>query len=424
MVTLKLCVMRRRDSTCVVAVGIGISIACAILACAHAARSLQPPQLYLLSGTPTEHTDKTFPMILYQVDAARKLKVVREVVPQRDGLRSAQVSRDTIFAIHPSIRSTSAAVIHMRDPLRQQDVVFASEGVFPNDAAVTASEPSTLTAIDLIPWITDASDPYRPKGTLASVSGEPGGSQPAVTFGRWDAYVSLRTEGSIGGPSITADLLCSTVGNNFAIRAYGNVTIIGELPSPLRDLHRQIVPIILAANEQHLLLIVQHTTQDMTTGKLGDDREAYDHDLLRGRWRTVRIDGNSSSSRLFGSWLATTVGMWNADHKTSPGRDSERNSGTDTRPDIRGMYAQFKGRWIWSPGRLVLQNLDDARKITIETGQEDSEVLWIGSETVLYRVNDTIYQARIVGAQVQNTTVLVKDEDVPEIHWIFWSSPR
>ena len=71
------------------------------------------------------------------------------------------------------------------------------------------------------------------------------------------------------------------------------------------------------------------------------------------------------------------------------------------------------------PGVLVLQNIEDGRKIKIETGQEDSEVLWVGPNTVLYRVNTSIYQARIVGEKLRDSSVLVKDEDVPEIHRVF-----
>jgi hypothetical protein len=33
----------------------------------------------------------------------------------------------------------------------------------------------------------------------------------------------------------------------------------------------------------------------------------------------------------------------------------------------------------------------------------------------------TIHQARIEGEQLKDTRVVVKDEDVPEIHWAFWS---
>ena len=55
------------------------------------------------------------------------------------------------------------------------------------------------------------------------------------------------------------------------------------------------------------------------------------------------------------------------------------------------------------------------------TGQEDSEILQVKGDIVLYRINDTIYQAKIVGDQLKDSTMVVKDEDVPEIHWAFWS---
>ncbi len=72
-------------------------------------------------------------------------------------------------------------------------------------------------------------------------------------------------------------------------------------------------------------------------------------------------------------------------------------------------------------GILTLQNLADGRKIRIVTGQEDSEILRVQGDIVLYRVNDEIYQARIAGDQLKDTTLVVKDDDVPEIHWAFWS---
>ena len=51
----------------------------------------------------------------------------------------------------------------------------------------------------------------------------------------------------------------------------------------------------------------------------------------------------------------------------------------------------------------------------------DSEILDVSGDIVLYRVNDAIYQARITGNQINDKKILVKDEDVPEIHWVFWS---
>ena len=69
---------------------------------------------------------------------------------------------------------------------------------------------------------------------------------------------------------------------------------------------------------------------------------------------------------------------------------------------------------------MLMNDLEDGRKIVIDTGQEDSEVLWADDKAVLYRVNDTIYQAKITGDRVESPSVVVKDRDVPEIHWAFW----
>jgi hypothetical protein len=352
------------------------------------------------------------------------LEVIREVVTQADGLRSVQVSGDVVFAIHPSIQSASTAIVHLRDPSRQDDVVFSPTGVFPNNSAVTIAARRGQPDIDLIPWISDASDPSHPKGTLANVSANQSGSRPRVVFDEWDTFAELRREGSIGGPSITPDLICTTIGNSFAISLYGHVIVIDALPPSLRDVSRPFVPVILAVDEQHLLLMVQHSPQELLSGNSRESQDVYVHELGKGRWKKIRIEGNSSSSRLFGSWLATIVGLWNPDHNPSPGRENERNGEKDGLPDVRGMYTRLKGKWIWSPGTLILQNLDDGRAIRIETRQEDSEVLWVGAGSVIYRINDAIYEGQIVGNQIQNPVILVKDDDVPEIHWIFWSVPK
>jgi hypothetical protein len=74
------------------------------------------------------------------------------------------------------------------------------------------------------------------------------------------------------------------------------------------------------------------------------------------------------------------------------------------------------------PGTLLLDNLEDGRRITIDTGQEDSEILTVRADgLVLYRVNDSIFSAQIEGDKLSQPTLVVKDEDVPEVHWVFWS---
>lgn len=69
-----------------------------------------------------------------------------------------------------------------------------------------------------------------------------------------------------------------------------------------------------------------------------------------------------------------------------------------------------------------MDNLEDGRRITIQTDQEDSEILTVRDDgLVLYRVNDSIFAAQIEGDKLGKPALVVKDEDVPEVHWVFWS---
>jgi hypothetical protein len=377
-------------------------------------------QLYLLSATPTEHSDKTYPANLYQVGADKKLKLVREVVPQSEGVRFVQAWGDAIFVIHPHVVATTVSIVHTSEPPSRDDVLFNSRGLNVNNSAAVAAEPQTGT-VELLPLLEDYSDPAHLRGTLASVSTSPTASEPRVKFDFWGQYSFLRRAGHHGGPNFAVDLVASRDGGKIAISIYGHTIFIDSLPSALRGATRKIVPIIVAATQEYLIVMVQRTREEMLSPDPGNSREIFVHERLRDRWKTLRIEGNSPTLGLFSPWLATIVGMWNPDHKPSPGRENERNQATDQLPNVQEEYATYGGRWNWKPGILVLQNLADGRKIRIETGQEDSEVLWVGSESVLYRINDAIYEARIVGDQLRDSTVVVKDEDVPEVHWVFWA---
>lgn len=393
---------------------------CAVLVSGQ--ETAAPRQLYLLSATPTEHTNKTYPVVLYRLSADKRLKVVREVVPQADGVRFVQAWGDAIFVIHPHVISTAVTIVHTGEPMLADDVVFNPRGLILADAWVAVAAPSASSVDELVPLITDASQPTHIKGTVASISSNPTGTASRVRSDAWDEYAALRREGEPGGPTnIVPYLVGSTAGDNVAVSVFGHSIVIDTLPPSLRGATAKITPFIVAVNPEYNLLVVQPPAEDWSSGKLPNSTEMFVHDRARGRWKTIRIEGNTSARRLFGPWLATIVGMWNPDHKPSPGRDNERNQETDRLPNVQNQYAIFVGKWSWRPGVLVLQNLADGRKIRIETGQEDSEILRVEGDIVLYRINDTIYQAKIVGDQLRDPTVVVKDEDVPEIHWVFWS---
>jgi hypothetical protein len=80
---------------------------------------------------------------------------------------------------------------------------------------------------------------------------------------------------------------------------------------------------------------------------------------------------------------------------------------------------------IQIPGKLAIRNLADGRRLMLNTGQEDSEVLAIAKNGVmLYRVNDAIYAAKIDGDRIGSPSLVVKNPAVTDIHWTLRAAVR
>ena len=115
-------------------------------------------------------------------------------------------------------------------------------------------------------------------------------------------------------------------------------------------------------------------------------------------------------------------GVWR-DH--NPGHNDESNQWVkDLLPDVRQEFADMR-MYCVIPGLLILDNLADGRRITLKTHEEDSEILDVRKDgLVLYRVNDEIFSTNIEGDRLSAPILVVKGEDVPEVHWAFWSSAQ
>ena len=375
-------------------------------------------ELYLISGTPTNYGAETFPSVLYQVDAIKRLKAVRELVAQSDGVHSIHTSGDVIFVAYPHITPTATSIVHVDEPLRRDDVVFNSPKLFVNDTRVTMAMPQNSSTDELFALSDDVKDPS--KWTLASVSGDVTGKSPRVKLNDWNEYADLQVDGAPGGPGLSAALVGSVVGGSLAISFPGRSIKFDSIPPPLQATTKKIAPVILAANQDYIIVAVQRTFHELASAKPRDTAQLLVHDRSQNVWKSIRIVGNASNCRIFGPWLAIRVAFWYHKPRVSPGRERERNTGTDRLPNVQDEYSSSISENYWRSGTQVLQNLSDGRIIRIETGQEDSEILLVDKELVLYRVNDTIYQAKIAGDKIQDSAILVKDDDVPEIHWVFW----
>ena len=126
--------------------------------------------------------------------------------------------------------------------------------------------------------------------------------------------------------------------------------------------------------------------------------------------------------RIFGDWLVTTVMQW----RSTPPRPSLpviEHGRPDSSNEAPDRHSEFYNRFLhlYLPGELVLQNLTNDRRLVLETGEEDSEIVAIRADgEMLYRIDDSIFSAKINGSQITARKLLVRDVDAPQIHWAFW----
>jgi hypothetical protein len=246
-------------------------------------------QLYLLAGTPTTNgSTGTFPVVLYQVGANGKLKLIREVVSQRDGLLALHAAGSVLFALHLNGLPNVVSIIHTEEPGQPDDVVFDPRGLVEVNRAILTAEPSALTADILIPLETEPPNPN--KGTLASVSSELNEASSRVRSDAWNEYAALRWDGAPGGPSLGAGVTGISVGNNFAVSVLGHTIVVDALPPSLRG--TKIVPEITAVSERYFLLNGVHSSEELYSR---DTEEVFVHDRRRNIWKTMQVEGNVST---------------------------------------------------------------------------------------------------------------------------------
>jgi len=408
----------RRKSVLAVVVGFGFLAFGWVLATRNASSETQA--LYLLSGTqdPSGFTGHDLgPVVLYKIKSAAALDIIREVMPATDVLNVVHTAGDTFFFAHRNSDQASIAIVHTRAPSESDGLVCNRAGMrlLPNEAAA-AEYPAGSFDI-LLPFI--GGNAPQMTHALGVVSTVYGSAQTRLRWDAWDEYATLRYDGTTAGPPLIDSFLGRSAGDKISVAViFGNL-IVDTLPPDLRGVNApRGIDIVAASGEYFVIHVGQRW---LTVPALAKQNEfetlLFVHDRLHEKWTTLQLQGDGTSSRLFGDWLTSVARVWNFDHK------QEINPSTVSGADnafLKLYGSGGKTPLFLLPGVLMLDNLADGRRITIQTGQANSEVLWAGSNEVLYRVNDRIFNAKIVGNKLQEPSVVVKGEQVPEIHWVFW----
>jgi hypothetical protein len=104
----------------------------------------------------------------------------------------------------------------------------------------------------------------------------------------------------------------------------------------------------------------------------------------------------------------------------SPGYEERRKEATETGTPFEWRFAP---EYAYAPGILFSYDTSKNKLCQWATGQGDSEVLLVDGDTVYYRVNRSIHGARIGEERLEDHTLLVEDDVVPDIHWAFLGPP-
>ncbi len=383
-----------------------------------------------MTGTPTPDDMRGFPVRLYMVSSGR-LALVRQIAA---GLFS--VANDLSGHLYVlSLGMGAISVIHENAP-GEIDVVPAPAGnaitpifQFYYQTWGAVAGPGVAPSAVFADWTN--------RWTVTRIFGDVTRGQPRIVRGSWDLYRYLQYQGPGGGPYPFTDTQPGgTVEDEKIMAPYTLGPGVGYLGPTPPFLPPQAGVVAGYPDRPRGASVVADTARffaiwaPLPTAVLRLPRTVYVLNKAIRRWSVIRVPFQYPPwPRLFGPWLATTVQEPNPGGRESLGLDDERAKEVDVDtptgvvrelPRVRGRYPQDD---VYMPGKLLLQNLADGRKITIDTGQQDSEVLDVRKDgMVLYRVNDEIFSTQIEGGKLSAPTLVVKGEDVPEIHWVFWSS--
>jgi hypothetical protein len=326
---------------------------------------------------------------------------------------------DKIYVAYPNTIPSIVSVIHKERPALNGEVDFNPDHfpVLTSDFGIAAGDGRQSHLLcTFLQNIPDSNGPH-PGGissSLLSIAGDAPANGPRVRQGDWNMFNSFRYQGAPAGEHPIQGIrpLGYIKDNQLRIRAEA-----GSGPYTMKLDLDSAPPFPIAGDPGDTLFIVAASARYFAfTPLIRSQKHPYPylvpryvcvHDRKRNTWKKLTTTSTVPNIRkIFGSWLATIVEVPHPEGLV-------KNPGAENEPTYTSI-----------PGILVLDNLEDGRRIILKTGQAASEILTVREDgLVLYRVNDSIFAAKIEGNKLSTPTLVVKDEGVSGVHWVFWTSP-
>lgn len=231
----------------------------------------------------------------------------------------------------------------------------------------------------------------------------------------------------------TNDLyVASKPASNLSLRfEHGDV----DLGIPSAQLKTQVGPIYLVVKNDAAIVI--SSFPERTESQDGPGESIYHIYSMAGHaWNTLAVPGARTTVRSFGRWLAFVVSdaqPWTVKakgaryvefdagkHRVSPGRAERMQN--ELKVDKYRTFSvddAFLSSDQWFPGILLLYDVQTGKSYRLETDQGDSEVVLVEGSDVYYRVNTTLYRAKIGNTALESITEVAKNPAIGNVHWAF-----
>jgi hypothetical protein len=341
----------------------------------------------------------------------------------------ADHQRRLLAVITPNDAPAVAVVINMDTPALVRKIPIIIQGSLLQTSMLNPSEGTTILAFG-------AFDPDRGGYSLTGVNLLPEDTDPIQRSLRVEDYRFIRREGwwSPGDDKSTFTIFMKAQDGR-AITRQGTGSIVDmDIPFPQRFEAETDQTFTLDVSNDDMTVIGRVRERGKgTTGPVGVTRLSI-YDKESKEWHDVAFEGGGTSIRSFDSWLALNQAVVKLDlsksvvertgnELQSPGSAVRRgllNPKALEREQIEldSLYQQSP---FYFPGAMHLYNIRSRRKLTINTGDGDSEILTVDGTRVYYRVADSLYRAEIGERSLENVVELLRDPQIQLAHWAFLS---
>jgi hypothetical protein len=369
--------------------------------------------VYFIASRPVQDAPLRFPTLLFRLDpSTRSLRLLRTVIDAKTGTLSVRPYHEERVVVAREMEGAKGqvyALVDMNEPWREEDFRF----VVTRTPAVLVDYLLSLSKTDHWLAIFQYFGGPRPLEGVHLSSFQ----QSAL---EWRDYRHARMYGEPGGAIPGGDtlLLHATASGSMEVRRGGIWTDL-EWPLPDTRSFEAGEIVLVRANQSHLTALTSAADREVISPGLGSV-VYHVREKPAGRWHRAVFPGANAEVRAFeGPWLGGHA-LELRPETPSPGREERRREMTETGDpfDWRTQVLSY-----YFPGILFVYDAKNRRKYQWETGQGDSEVLLVDGETVYYRVNRSIHSARIGEERLEDHTLLVEDDVVPDIHWAFLGPP-